>query len=159
MVHLPEETLGLFAEFIDFLYIPDWKPACESSDDLVYLSEIYAMGERLLADKFQASILRVFHEKLTTWRLETSQFCRLLTVACSSITERPYPNDDPMRQCAFWLAASNMTRLQPSEEFQALLITEIDLGRQLSLRAGNGTNSQPSKDLLQNQLRKQIRKK
>lgn len=116
------------------------------------------MGERLLAYDFQDSVLHIFIEKITTYTLETSQLCQLLVAACNDITERQYPQDDTMRNYIFWLAAMNLTRLQASDEFQELLITQAELGRQLSLRAGNGTNARPSNTHEQSALQRKGKK-
>jgi len=102
------------------------------------------MGERLLAQGFQDSVLRIFIDNITRYTLDSSELCRLLTAACNNITERLYPNDDPMREHIFWLAALELSNLQKSEDFRELLITQVELGRQLSLRAGNGTSIRPS---------------
>jgi hypothetical protein len=153
-IDLTEESPDLFSHFIDFLYMSEWKPICKSSSDLTHLPELYAMGERLLAHDFQDSVLRTFIDNVKTYTLETSQLCQLLTTACNDITERQYPKDDPMREHIFWLAASNLTRLQTSQEFQQLLIIQAELGRQLSLRAGNGTSAMPSNSQAQNILQR-----
>jgi hypothetical protein len=116
------------------------------------------MGERLLAHDFQESILRIFTDNITMYTWEASQLCQLLTAACNKITERRCPRDDPMRENIFWLAASNLTKLQKSDEFQDLLITQVDLGKQLLLRAGNGTSPRPSNHHEQSALQRQRKK-
>lgn len=142
-INLVDESPDTFSHFVDFLYIPGWKPTCDNSSDLIYLSGLYAMGERLVAQDFQDAILRVFIDKIRAYSLETGELCRLLTIACRDITECLQPRDDPMRDHIFWLAASRLSNLQHSEEFRQALYEQDELGKQLCLRAGNGTTTMP----------------
>ena len=120
-ISLVDESPDTFSHFVDFLYIPGWKLTCNNSFDLIYLSELYAMGERLTAQDFQDAILCVFIDKIQANPLETGELCRLLRVACCDITERLNPRDDPMRDHIFWLAALRLSKLQQSEEFRQVL--------------------------------------
>jgi hypothetical protein len=142
-IDLPEELSDLFSHFVNFLYMPGWKPNCGSSSDLLYLLDLYAMGERLIAREFQGSVLRIFIDNITKYQLENSQLCQLLKAACDTITERQNPKDDAMREHVFWLAAKNLTNLQGFEDFRQLLIDQVDIGRHLAMRAGNGTSNKP----------------
>jgi hypothetical protein len=142
-IDLPEESPDLFSRFVDFLYMPGWKPTCESGSDLLYLLDLYAMGERFLAREFQGSVLRIFIDNITKYQLENSQLCQLLRAACDTITERQHPKDDAMREHIFWLAAKNLTNLQRSEDFRELLVDRAEIGRHLTMKAGNGTNDKP----------------
>jgi hypothetical protein len=59
-VNLDTEPVGLFYNFVNFLYIPDWKPSCNNGGDLILLSDLYALGEHLVAERFQEVVLRTF---------------------------------------------------------------------------------------------------
>lgn len=135
--------MELFVCFVDFLYIPEWKPLCRSSSDLIFLAELYAMGERFLAQEFQRAVFYSFIAKMEEYLLEKAELCRLLLVACNGITERSTPTDDPMREYIFWLGASRLSDLHKSDDFRALLQEHRNLAESLRLRAGNGTASKP----------------
>jgi hypothetical protein len=143
-IDLSDESADHFAHFVDFLYKPGWRPVCKEASDLVYLVEIYALGERLVAQEFQDTILRIFRDNARNWGFTHVQLCQILGIACSSITERLHPRDDPMRDVIFWLVTTRLTELQKTEEFLEVLTEYPELGTQLILRAGNGNTSMPS---------------
>ncbi|QDS71868.1 hypothetical protein FKW77_010075 [Venturia effusa] len=140
-IDLIDETAHQFRHFIDFLYELDWKPKTTSS---IRLAELYALGERLVAPRFQDIILQVFREGSDIRAINLSQLCQLSGFACSNITERFHPRDDPMRDVIFWLVSTRIAELQKTEEFRQVLIEHAELGTQLILRAGNGTQAMPA---------------
>jgi hypothetical protein len=143
-IDLSEETADHFAQFVDFLYKPNWEPTCADASDMVYLAEIYALGERLVAQEFQDVILRTFRNNIRNWTLSHIQLCQILGIACSSITERLRPRDDPMREVIFWLVITRLTELQKTKEFLQVLVDYRELGTQLIVRAGNSNTKMPS---------------
>lgn len=145
-IDLSDETTDHFTQFVNFLYQPNWEPTCTETSDMIYLAEDYALGERLVAQSFQDIILRTFRKNIPNiqrWGISHAQLCALLKIACSSITEREHPRDDPMRDVILWLIMSRLTELQKTEEFMQVLTEHWELGTQLLMRAGNGNNQMP----------------
>lgn len=139
-IDLIDESAENFAHFVDFLYKPNWEP---NDDSRIQLAELYALGERLVAQTFQDIILRAFRKNLQHFPLTSVQLCQLAGVACGKITERFHPRDDPMRDVIFWLVSRRISELQKAEEFRQVLVEHGELGTQLILRAGNGTEQMP----------------
>jgi hypothetical protein len=139
-IDLEYDDCPYFGYFVDYLYTPKWEP---KQLEPLLLVLMYAMGERLVAKGFQDTIHRVFNEQVSSARysgdgaVDQKMICHLLRVACQQITERE-PEDDPMREDIFRLAASKLTWLQGAPEFRELLCHFPELGMQLALRAGNG---------------------
>lgn len=136
-IHLDERTSILFSIFVGFPYQPTFQFECTRSDRLLVLAEAYPMGARLVAPRFQEAIFQEFIRYAQRLDLASDDLCHLLIIACSQITERINPSDDPMRNHIFLYAASKLTKLQMSEKFKKLLRQYEELGRQLVLRAGN----------------------
>jgi hypothetical protein len=129
---------------VDYLYKPKWEPTCKLAPDLVYLAELYAMGERLVAQAFQDIILRTFRNNINRITMPQTELFTLLGIACGSITERLHPRDDPMRDVILWLVSTRLTELRVTEEFSQILTEYRELGKQLILRAGNTNAQMPS---------------
>lgn len=139
-IDLIDESADNFAHFVDFLYKPNWQPSDASK---IQLAELYALGERLVAQEFQNIILRAFREDLLLQPMTSPQLCQLAGVACGQITERFHPRDDPMRDVIFWLVSRRVLQVQKTDEFRQALMEHGELGTQLILRAGNGTEQMP----------------
>jgi hypothetical protein len=141
VINLDDENPKEFCSFVEFLYKPDWQPLCQDGSDAVQLARLYAMGERFLAQGFQDTILRPFRAYMNKHpdSIKDDHVCTLLDIACSELVERPPPNDNPIRNHIFWLAALRLSDLQKDEVFQTLLYDHLELGRQLCLRAGNAS--------------------
>jgi hypothetical protein len=123
-----EEPIPQFIKFVQYLYNTNkssFKPTQSAiqeyeSSFLVLLADVYSMGERFLLEEFQQSI----HKAFIHWHdykvpLATSM-CQLLMIASTKITARS-PNDDPMRQAIFRLAAKYLSKLKTYSEFRMLL--------------------------------------
>lgn len=139
-IDLIEESAEHFSQFVDFLYKPNWEPTDASR---IQLAELYALGERLVAQKFQDITLRAFREGLQHFSMTSAELCQLSGVACGKITERFHPRDDPMRDVIFWFVSTRISELQKTEEIRQVLMEHGELGTQLILRAGNGTEQMP----------------
>jgi len=143
-IDLSDETADHFAQFVDYLYKPKWEPTCKLASDLVYLAELYAMGERLVAQAFQDIVLRTFRNNITRITLPQAELLTLLGIACGNITERFHPRDDPMRDVILWFVSTRLTELRAAEGFLQILTECRELGTQLILRAGNASTQMPS---------------
>lgn len=89
-----------------------------------------------MADGFQKKLEVTFEEECGEYDYNESTLCELLVVALDALTEREPEN--PVRDEIFKLVASNLVNLQKHKPFQQLLTDYPELGRCVSLRAGNG---------------------
>ncbi len=102
------------------------------------------MGERLLAKGFQDTVLRKFTRSFnSSTKIPDQGVCDLLEIASSELPARL--DEDPLRAQIFWYAASRVTALQKYSYFTHLLKKCPDLGRDLSMRVGDGNAAQPAK--------------
>jgi hypothetical protein len=143
IVEKDEEDPDLFGFFVEYLYRDQsiLSRNVQHYSEFVTLARLYAMGERLLASKFQSCVLWRFCESLGTGtHISEESICELLQIACTGITERV--REDPMRSQIFWYAAYKITSLQNLGMFRQLLSDIDDLGKQLTLWVNK---SQPKK--------------
>lgn len=143
---LDEEDPELFGYFVEYLYRRKWlaKEKTLRDSDYIVIARLYALGERLQADKFQYATLRKFTSSFTvSTPLPDQSVCELLEIACTELPDRV--NEDPLREHIFWYAASRLTQLQKYEYFLRLLEIHADLGKYLCTRAGNSSTPQPKK--------------
>lgn len=152
-IDLEDEDPNLFGYFAEYLY----RDCSILSDDIdhyskyVTLARLYAMGERLMAPKFQSYALGRFAQSLSyQTQISEESICDLVQTACLEITERV--REDPMRSQIFWYAGSKITNLQKSDMFRQLLCDIPDSGRQLCLWMGR---SQPGKPTMPSELQYQ----
>ena len=136
-INLAEETSELFKDFVSFLYIPGWVPPINTPMDLIRLPRLYAMGERLMAQEFQDVVLRVLRDTVKKRTLEATGVMLMLRSVCNEVIARPWPNDDRMRDHVFWFATKNLSSLRKSPSFIQFLDELPEVGKQLSLRAGD----------------------
>jgi hypothetical protein len=98
IVKKDEEDPDLFGFFVEYLYRDQsiLSRKVQHYSEFVTLARLYAMGERLLAPKFQSCVLWRFCESLSTGTpISEESICELLQIACTRITERV--REDPMR--------------------------------------------------------------
>ncbi|OAL42689.1 hypothetical protein IQ07DRAFT_686215 [Pyrenochaeta sp. DS3sAY3a] len=136
--------------FVEYLYRDQsiLSRKVQHYSEFVTLARLYAMGERLLAPKFQSCVLWRFCESLGTGtHISDENICELLQIACTGFTERV--REDPMRSQIFWYAAYKITSLQELSMFRQLLSDIEDLGKQLTLWVNK---SQPKKVLEPSEL-------
>ena len=137
-IELVDEMASRFVHFAMFIYDSHqapWKPP--STLDVCSIAKLYAMGERLIAEDFQKTVLASFIKRREKQQITTVRLCELLSVACNQITARPHPNDDPMRVKIFDLAASRLSDLQKLDNFRQMLDDYDDLAKELCVRARN----------------------
>lgn len=143
IVEKNNEDSDLFGFFVEYLYRDQsiLSRKVQHYSEFVTLARLYAMGERLLAPKFQSCVLWRFCETLGTGtHISDESICELLQIACTEITERV--REDPMRSQIFWYAGHKITSLQEFSVFRQLLSDIGDLGKHLSLWVNK---SQPKK--------------
>ncbi|PVI02537.1 hypothetical protein DM02DRAFT_670533 [Periconia macrospinosa] len=133
-VAMEDEDPELFGFFVEYLYrgCPIFSRKVEHYSEFATLARLYAMGERLMASKFQAYALWRFTESLHIGAAISDEIiCDLLEIACTEITERT--REDPMRAQVFWYAAAKIKNLQQSTMFRQLLNEIDELGKHLCL--------------------------
>jgi hypothetical protein len=142
-IKLVTEDVQLFGYFVAYLYRGGWlyDTTIKHVSDFIVLANLYSLGERLVASKFQSQILHKFASQISRHDLADSEVCNLLEIACESITERVL--EDPLCNHIFWYAARRLSQLQKYQRFQRQLIEFKDLGRHLCMRASNSQVSQP----------------
>jgi hypothetical protein len=129
-----DEDPDLFGFFVEYLYRDRsiLSRQVEHHSELVTLARLYAMGERLMAPKFQTYVLWRFCESFSTRSVISDEYiCDLLQIACTEITERVREN--PLRSQIFWYAGNKITNLQKFSRFHQLLSDLPDLGKHLCL--------------------------
>ncbi|KAH7053087.1 hypothetical protein B0J12DRAFT_739217 [Macrophomina phaseolina] len=111
-----EEDPDLFACFVEYFYRDAWVNNHDivHDSDYVMLAQLYSLGERLGADRFQEPELP----------------------ECAS--------EDPVRELVCWYAAARLSTLRDYPTFRHMLVDVPDMGRFLCLRAGNCTSSRPN---------------
>ena len=146
---LHEEDPELFGYFVEYLYRSESFVSIigknrQNNSDYVILARLYALGDRLQAQRFQHAVLCKFTSFFTSnTNLLDQGICDLLEIVCEQLPEKS--NEDPLRAQVFWYAACRLKNLQKYNYFRELLERQPDLGRFLCTRAGNSTASQPSK--------------
>ncbi|KAH8721550.1 hypothetical protein GQ44DRAFT_829121 [Phaeosphaeriaceae sp. PMI808] len=149
-IELEDEDPELFGFFVEYLYrdrsILSREP--EHYSEYVTLARLYAMGERLIAPRFQSYSLWRFAQSLgSRASISDESICELLRIAYTEITERV--REDPMRAQIFWYGGSKMTALQKFGMFRQQLCDMPDLGKQLCMWVNK---SQPTKPTKPNEL-------
>lgn len=100
------------------------------------------MGDRMQAEAFQAHVLRRFLSKFDqSTTISDWIVCDLLEIVCDQLPDRI--NIDPLRDHVYWYVASRLDQLQHFPRFSTVLSSCPCLGKDLCLRAGNGTSPQP----------------
>lgn len=69
--------------------------------------------------------------------------CDLLEIVCDELPDRI--NIDHLRDHVYWYVAGRLDQLQHFPRFSTVLSSRPCLGKDLCLRAGNGTSTQPHK--------------
>ncbi|KAK7187454.1 hypothetical protein DPSP01_002572 [Paraphaeosphaeria sporulosa] len=147
-IELEDEDPNLFGYFVEYLY-RDCLILSQNVDHYsayVTLARLYALGERLMAPKFQAYALWRFSHSLATHTLISEEsICELLRIACTEITERA--REDPMRSQIFWYVGFRISDLQKFDMFRQLLCEIEEAGKQICLwmnRSQPGKPAEPS---------------
>ncbi|KAH7385959.1 hypothetical protein BKA66DRAFT_569275 [Pyrenochaeta sp. MPI-SDFR-AT-0127] len=143
-IDIESEDPDLFGFFVEYLYCNRsiLSREVEHYSDYVTLARLYAMGERLMAPKFQSYAVWRFAQSLSTnTRMSDESICELLRIACTEITERV--REDPMRAQIFWCAGYKINTLQKFGLFRQLLCDIPDVGRQICLSIGQSRPEQP----------------
>lgn len=133
-IKMEDENPELFGFFVEYLYRDRsiLSREVQHYSEFVTLARLYAMGERLMAPKFQSYALWRFTESLGTYsQISEESLCDLLQIACTEITERA--REDPMRSQIFWYAGTKITDLQKFSMFRQILGEVEDLGKHLCL--------------------------
>ena len=141
---LDEEDPKLFGYFLEYLYRGGWiadEKGVNRDEDYIILARLYALGDRLQAGDFQRAALNKFYLSFSKASLSDQTTCELLEIAHGQLPKRV--NEDPLRAQIFWYAALRLTRLHKYSNFLQLLDEHRDLGKDLILRAGDGSKPQP----------------
>lgn len=153
MIEMEDEDPELFGFFVEYLYRDRsiLSRQVQHSSEFVTLARLYAMGERLMAPKYQSYTLWRFTESLGTHtKISEESLCDLLHIACTEITERN--REDPMRSHIFWYAGTKITNLQKLSIFRQMLGEVPHLGKHLCLWMNQ---SQPGKSSAPNEAQYQ----
>ncbi|XPS98304.1 hypothetical protein M3J09_007512 [Ascochyta lentis] len=133
-IEIEEEDPELFGYFVEYLYRDRsiLSRAINHYSEYFTLARLYAMGERLVAEAFQATCLWRFTQSLEAQSpISEEVICDLLQLACTEITERV--REDPLRSQIFWFGGRKVATLQQSGGFRQMLNDLPDLGRHLCL--------------------------
>ena len=141
-----DEDPQLFVYFLEYLYQHGGleRNPVQHEADYILLARLYAMGDRLQADDFQAHVLKRFlaHFGPHT-NISDSIICDLLEIVCDQLPDRVNP--EPLKNHVYWYVAARLDKLRKFPRFSKLLCERASLGKDLCLRAGNSTISQPHK--------------
>ncbi|KAF2705154.1 hypothetical protein K504DRAFT_484532 [Pleomassaria siparia CBS 279.74] len=149
-IDIEDEDPDLFGFFVEYLYHDRsiLSREVQHYSEYVTLARLYAMGERLMAPKFQSYSLWRFTKSLSSKTfISDESICELLRIACTEITERV--REDPIRMHMFWYGGTKITDLQKSGMFHQLLCEIPDLGKHLCLWVNQ---FQPTKPAMPNEL-------
>jgi hypothetical protein len=152
-IKIEDEDPYLFGFFVEYLYRDHsiLSREIQHYSEYVTLARLYAMGERLMAPKFQSYSLWRFAQSLgSNTFISEESVCELLRIACTEITERV--REDPMRAQILWYGGIQITKLQKFDMFRQMLCTIPDLGKQLCVWVNQ---SQPKKPAMPNELQHQ----
>lgn len=145
-----DEDPELFGFFVEYMYRNRSILSREIGHYAEYatLARMYAMGERLMAPRFQSYALWRFTESFSSdTEISDDVLCDLVQIACTEITERA--SEDPMRSQIFWYGASKIQKLQQCPMFQQVLGEVTDLGKHLCLWIGK---AQPNRTPMPNDV-------
>lgn len=134
IVNIEDEDPELFGYFVEYIYRDRSILSREIShySEYITLARLYTMGERLVAEHFQAYCLWRFTESLGAHSsISEEVICDLLHLACTEIVERV--REDPLRPQIFWYGGSKLATLQKSGFFRQMLLDLPDMGRHLCL--------------------------
>ncbi|KAK8218024.1 hypothetical protein IWZ01DRAFT_547425 [Phyllosticta capitalensis] len=124
-ITIMEEDPELFRSFAKYLYRDDWSYRNNNGESyLVHLARLYCLGDRLVAKRFQESILWRFALKLRLdEKLSEDDLCGILEVA---FTELPQRHDmDPFQRRVARLGASRLFDLQKHPRFRNELSKDV----------------------------------
>jgi hypothetical protein len=145
VIELEDEDLALFGFFVEYIYRNHslLSRGIGHYSEYVILARLYAMGERLMAPRFQAHCLGRFTEEFR-WPQTISDecVCDLLEIATTEITERVV--EDPMTSHIFCFAATRIQSLQKFGLFRQMCRDIPDVGRRLALKVGKDPPSSSS---------------
>ena len=139
-----DEDPQLITYFLEYLYQHDdgQEISLQHESEYVLLARLYALGDRLQANAFQVYVLKRFLKDFNSYtQLSDWIICDLLEVACDELPDRV--NTDPLKAHIYWYVAARLDRLGKFPRFADVLCNRASLGKDLCLRAGNGTRSQP----------------
>jgi hypothetical protein len=150
-IKMEDEDPELFGFFVEYIYRNRsiLSREVKHHSEYVTLARLYAMGDRLIAPKFQAQCLWRFTESLSSSTpISDESTCQLLLIACTEIPE--VLGEDPLRSYIFWFGGSKILSLQKSGMFRQLLCDMPEVSKQLCLCVNQG---QPPKSEKPNKLR------
>ncbi|KAF2735230.1 hypothetical protein EJ04DRAFT_563570 [Polyplosphaeria fusca] len=133
VVEVKDEDPDLFGFFVEYLYRDRsiLSRDIKHHSEYVTLARLYAMGERLMAPKFQSYALWRFSESMhySNIPIPDESLCILLQIALREIPESL--TEDLMRSHIFWYAGTKISSLRKSWMFRAHLCALTDIGKQL----------------------------
>lgn len=140
-IHLVDESDFLFNYFVEHLYVWTFDFTIKSACDTITVAKLYAMVERFMADRFAAKLAHMFvwgHDSHNV-KYSCGEIYDLLRIAYDSITKRNPEN--PIRECIFQFAASNLAALRLYSPFRSFLMDNPELSVEICLRVGGTFNT------------------
>ncbi|KAK8197017.1 uncharacterized protein BKA78DRAFT_70600 [Phyllosticta capitalensis] len=126
-ITIVDEDPKLFRSYAKYLYYDDWTYQNDDEEScIVHLARLYCLGDRLVAKRFQESILWRFDLELNYAFVENvsdDDLCGILEVAFSELPERP--DVDPLQRKVARLGASRLFDLQKYPRFKDELSKDV----------------------------------
>jgi hypothetical protein len=155
-IHLPEEEPDVFACFVQYLYCTSLEgpgsrmltsSSLKAAAPTWVLGQLYVMAERLVADRFKATITGYIKLRAAQPQgLTNDDLCGLLKIAHEEIAQRTPENEDFLRNLVFSQVAvrlrapSGTGTLHSSTEFRNILLAHPEMSQELLLRMLDSPN-------------------
>ncbi|KAK8254555.1 hypothetical protein HDK77DRAFT_432577 [Phyllosticta capitalensis] len=126
-ITIMDEDPKLFRSFAKYLYYDNWTYQNDNEESIVHLARLYCLGDRLVAKRFQESVLWRFDLELRfpfeDENVSDDDLCDILEVAFSELPERP--DVDPLQRRVARLGASRLFDLQKYPRFRDELSKDV----------------------------------
>ena len=151
-IKLEEEDPALFGFFARYLYTDSPlldKDEIKHDTEYVVLARLYALGDRLQAQRFQAAVLKRFVQsfpdspEFETSFLPVLQVCELLDIVLSELPDKK--EEDRLKMFVPWHAEHRKSMLKEHPYFRRLVREHNHLPSLLSLHTKDKFRSQPEK--------------
>ncbi|KAK7529866.1 uncharacterized protein J3D65DRAFT_641488 [Phyllosticta citribraziliensis] len=149
-IAITEEDPLLFRSFANYLYRDKWTKSYNDPDsDIVHLTRLYCLADRLMACTFKQAVLHEFARKLEDGgaQLTVDDVCDVLEIAFTELPERRN-EDDPLQHYAAQLGAFRLHDLQKHPRFNNELSRDVpEIARRICLRIGSLMVVMPSQPI------------
>lgn len=130
-----DEDPELFKSFVNYLYQDRWTSTGKDNESgIVHLARLYCLGDRLIAKRFQETVLFECRKILEgNSAISVEEVCSLLEIAFTELPERKNC-EDPLQECVAQLGASRLFDLQNHPRFKEELSRDIpEVSRRICL--------------------------